>query len=182
MLRPTLRLAVQSARLLIALAGIGSRAYAQTCQTTVSSTSCNVTVTASLAMPYVAVLSASMATTSITVPSVSGSLRTVGPQITARANAAYAVSIRAGSATWTFTGLGADPLKPATDLGFETSATSTFADPGTFTTISPAGSSLLTGAAATQSSIFLRWQTAWSWAASKPGTYTLPITFTLTVP
>ena len=182
MFRPVPRVIVGCVRLLVVLAATSHRASAQSCVTTVSSTSCNVTVTASLPMPYAAELSASTASTSIAVTSVSGSIRTVGPQITARANAAYAVSIRAGAATWTFTGTGGDPLKAATDLSYQTSATSSFADPGTFTAISTGGASLFTGVAAAQSSVFLRWQTAWSWAASKPGTYSLPITFTLTVP
>lgn len=182
MMRPVVRFAIRSGLTLVALLATSVRLAAQSCQTTASSSSCNVTVTTSLAMPYVAELSASTSTTSIPVSSVNGTIRTLGPQITARANAAYAVAMSAGAATWTFTGAGSNPNKPSTDLSYQTSATGTFVDPGTFTTISTAGATILNGAAAAQTSVHLRWQTAWSWALSKPGTYTLPVTFTLTVP
>jgi len=161
-----------------------SRASGQSCSVSGSS-SCNVTVTLSAgAIPYAAQLTTTATTTSLgtisqtTLPAgtASSTIVTAGPTITANANAAYAVTIAAQSSTWSYTGTFTNPAKPAGHLEYRVGSA------GSYTAITTTGASILSGTAATERSAALSFRTTWAWASAKPGTYSLPLTITLTTP
>lgn len=81
-----------------------------------------------------------------------------------------------GAATWTSTGALAWSGKPVTDLRW--SATAGVAG----TPLSTTAVTVLSGNATASSSLTLYWTSALSWALDKPGSYSMPVTLTLTAP
>lgn len=161
-----------------------SRVSGQSCSLAGSS-SCNVVVSLSAGtVPYAARLTTTATTTSIgtlsqtTLPAgtASSTIVTSGPTITANANAAYAVTIAAQNSTWSYTGIFTNPAIAAGHLEWRVGST------GSYTAITTTGASILSGTAATEKSAALSFRTTWAWATAKPGTYSLPLTITLTNP
>ena len=157
------------------------RVSAQSCNASSEGLSggCSFNATLTAIIPFMARLSSSTSTTSLGVLDnaalSSGTTVTTGPTVSAVANFAWSVSVKAGAASWSYDGTASDPQKPAADLRWR------IAD-GALTAISTTGAQVLSGAAGTSASATLTFSTLWPWLSSPPGTYTLPVTLTLTAP
>lgn len=157
------------------------RVSAQSCNASSEalSGSCSFNATLSAIIPFMARLSSSTSTTSLGVLDnaalSSGSTVTTGPTVSAVANFAWSVSVKAGAADWSFVGTVTDPHKSSEDLRWR------IAD-GPLTAISTTGAQVISGAAGIAATATLTFSTLWPWSSSPPGTYTLPVTLTLTAP
>ena len=147
---------------------------------------CNTTNTASVTVGALVKLGMSANTTALTNPTaddVDGGavIQNSGPSFTVKANRSWTLKIKSQNATsWTYVGSDAG-VKPISDLAWSTSAGGTYAaitnTDATFTS----GASASNGAA---SQAFFRtsWLNDFTSASNAPGTYSLPIVFTLTAP
>ena len=147
---------------------------------------CNTTNTASVTVGALVKLGMSSATTTLTNPSadnvdVGAVLADAGPSFTIKANRSWTLKIKSqNAADWTYVGTNSG-LKPIGDLAWSTAVNGTFAaitgSDATFT--SAAGASNGTAAQA-----FFRttWVADFTSASNAPGSYSLPIVFTLTAP
>lgn len=160
---------------------LSHRAAAQSCNSSSESAtgSCSFNAALSAIIPYMAQLTSSASETSLgtldRTTLAAGSLVTSGPTVTAVANFAWSVSIKAGATVWSFTGASTNPAKPAGDLGWRVGT-------GAYAALSSAGAQVTSGDAGSSSSVTLTFSTLWPWASSPPGDYTLPVTLTLTAP
>jgi hypothetical protein len=141
--------------------------------------SCSFNATLSAIIPFMARLSSSTSTTSLGVLDraalSSGSMVTTGPTVSAVANFAWSVSVKAGAASWSYEGTVSDPQKPVADLRWR------IAD-GVLTAMSTTGAQVISGTAGLSATATLTFSTLWPWSSSPPGTYTVPVTLTLTAP
>jgi len=148
--------------------------------------SCNTTNTASVTVGALVKLGMSSATTALTNPTaddIDGGnvLADNGPSFTIKANRSWTLKIKSGNATnWTYAGANAG-VKPIGDLAWSTAAG------GTFAAITNADATFASGAgasngAAAQAFFRTSWQSDFTSASNAPGTYSLPIVFTLTAP
>jgi len=157
------------------------RATAQSCNSSSEAASgvCSFNATLSAIIPYMAQLSSSASTTSLgtldQATLAAGSIVTAGPTVTAVANFAWSVSIKAGATAWSYTGTTTDPQKAAADLRWRVGT-------GAYTALSTTGAQVSSGTAGSSSAVDLTFSTLWPWASSPPGAYTLPVTLTLTAP
>jgi hypothetical protein len=101
-----------------------------------------------------------------------GSIATV----TVQGNRTWSISVKANSALWTPTGVGAWTTKPASDLHWSLTPT------GTSTAISTTASTLMTGAPSAGTPISVYFRPVVHWLTDTPGNYTMGITFTITAP
>jgi len=131
---------------------------AQSCTT---QPSCSVNNTASVTVPIVMKLLLSSITTSLTVPGAdnydSTAVADNGPTATVKANKGWTLKIAAQAATWT-------------------------AANGTFAGLTTAGATVLTSAVGSKTIQPLFYQTSWHSASDTPGTYSLVVVYTLSVP
>lgn len=103
-----------------------------------------------------------------------------GPAVTAsvKANRPFQVQVVGGQASFSYLGSHTNPAKPASDLLWATSqaglagTTTNMGTPALLLNQGPGGN--------VQASLFLR--TRWSFTSDVPGTYSLPIRFTLSAP
>lgn len=156
--------------------GSCSRSGAGNCSTSASNG--NVTE-GTIARAVQAVITAG-STASVTATSAAyntGYAEFQGATITVRANKAWNLTISTSASTWTNSGTGSRATKPAADLLWATSQA------GTYTALSATATTVTSGAAATAGTTVNLWHRAkLSWTADTPGTYTLPVTVTLTAP
>jgi len=149
---------------------------AQTCST---QPSCPVNNTASVTVPIVMQLTLSSTTTALTVPTAANYDATAvpdnGPTATIKANNGWTLKIAAQAATWTGTG-GANTSKAAADLAWSTAAN------GTFAGLNTTGATVVTSGTGSSASQALFYQTSWHSATDTPGTYSLVVVYTLSVP
>ena len=148
--------------------------------------SCNTTNTASVTVGALVKLGMSSAATSLTNPTADdvdngAVIADAGPSFTIKANRSWTLKIKSGNATsWTYAGSNAG-VKPIGDLAWSTAANGTFAaitnSDATFTS----GASASNGAAA-QAFFKTTWSNDFTSASNAPGTYSLPIVFTLSAP
>lgn len=168
---------------LLALAVSRAPADAQSCEQT-GTGSCAISVSLAAAIPFAAQLTVSSASTAfgtigpstLAAGSTSGTLSATGPTISAIANFGYAVTLKAAASAWSYTGTSTDPAKPVSDLRFRLVTT------GPFTTLTTGGTQILSGSAGTSSSTATFLQSLWNWTTNPPGTYSLPLSVTLTAP
>jgi hypothetical protein len=147
---------------------------------------CNTTNTASVTVGALVKLGMSSAVTTLTNPSADdvdagNVLADAGPSFTVKANRSWTLKIKSqNAASWTYVGSNAG-VKPISDLAWSTAANGTFAaitaSDATFTS----GASASNGAAA-QAFFKTSWANDFTSASNAPGTYSLPIVFTLTAP
>jgi hypothetical protein len=148
--------------------------------------SCNTTNTASVTVGALVKLAMSAATTTLTNPTadnvdLGAVLPDPGPTFTVKANRSWTLKIRSQNATnWTYAGTNSG-VKPIGDLAWSTAVG------GTFAAITGTDATFASGAAAsngTAASAFFRttWLADFTSASNAPGTYSLPIVFTLTAP
>jgi hypothetical protein len=148
--------------------------------------SCNTTNTASVTVGALVKLGMSSATTSLTNPTADdvdagAVIADAGPSFTIKANRSWTLKIKSqNAANWTYVGTNAG-VKPIGDLAWST------ASGGTFAAITNTDATFASGAGASNGAIaqaFFRtsWQSDFTSASNAPGTYSLPIVFTLTAP
>jgi len=168
-------------RMLVAAALLGlaatTQVSAQTCST---APSCSVNNTASVTVPIVMQLTLSSTTTALTVPTAANydaapGVPDNGPTATIKANKGYTLKIAAQAATWTGTG-GASATKAAGDLAWSTAVN------GTFNGLTTGGATVVTTGAGGTASQPIFYQTSWHSATDTPGTYSLVVVYTLSVP
>jgi hypothetical protein len=148
--------------------------------------SCNTTNTASVTVGALVKLDMSANTTALTNPTADdvnagNTIQNAGPTFTIKANRSWTLKIKSQNATnWTYVGSDAG-VKPIADLSWATAAAGTYAaitaSDATFTS----GASATNGAAA-QAFFRTSWTSDFTSASNAPGTYSLPIVFTLSAP
>jgi hypothetical protein len=148
--------------------------------------SCNTTNTASVTVGALVKLGMSSATTTLTNPTADdvdngATIADAGPTFTVKANRSWTLKIKSQNATnWTYVGSNTG-VKPIGDLAWSTAAN------GTFAAITGSDATLTSGAGASNgaaAAVFFRtsWLNDFTSASNAPGTYSLPIVFTLTAP
>jgi hypothetical protein len=148
--------------------------------------SCNTTNTASVTVGALVKLGMSAATTSLTNPTADdvdagNVIADAGPSFTIKANRSWTLKIKSQNATsWTYAGSNSG-VKPIGDLSWSTAAA------GTYAAITNADATFTSGGSSTNGAIAQAFfKTAWTAdftsPSNAPGTYTLPIVFTLTAP
>jgi len=154
-----------------------------------SAGTCNTTNTASVTVGALVKLDMSSVTTALTSPAVTDvesglSLDNVGPTFTIKANRSWNLKVKSQNPT-NFTYVGSDPgvtgVKPISDLSWATTSG------GSYSAITASDVTFAFGLSATNSTLaaaFFRtsWAGGFSAASNAPGTYSLPIIFTLTAP
>jgi hypothetical protein len=147
---------------------------------------CNTTNTASVAVNALVKLGMSATTTSLTSPTadqveVGASIADAGPTFTVKANRSWTLNIKTTNASnWTYVGSNAG-TKPISDLTWSNAAA------GTFVGIASVDAPFLTGASATNglaAQAFFKtvWAAGFTQPSNAPGTYSLPVVFTLSAP
>jgi hypothetical protein len=148
--------------------------------------SCNTTNTASVTVGALVKLGMSSNTTALTNPTADdvdagNVLADNGPTFSIKSNRSWTLKIKSQNATtWTYVGSNAG-VKPIGDLAWSTSAG------GTFTAITASDATFASNAsasngAAAQAFFRTSWLSDFTSASNAPGTYSLPIVFTLTAP
>jgi hypothetical protein len=148
--------------------------------------SCNTTNTASVSVNALVKLGMSSATTTLTSPTadqveVGANIADAGPSFTVKANRSWTLNIKTTNpAQWTYVGaLGG--LKPISDLTWSNAAAGTFVGIGTTDALLTSGAGATNGAAA---QVFFKtvWAAGFTQPSNAPGTYSLPVVFTLSAP
>lgn len=148
--------------------------------------SCNTSNTASVIIPALVKLGMSATTTSLTPPTadqvdIGAVIADAGPTFTVKANRSWTVNIRSGNPTnWTYVGSNSG-VKPISDLTWSNAVA------GSYVAITAADAVLTSGASAssgTAAAAFFKtnYPAGLANAANAPGTYSLPVVFTLTAP
>jgi hypothetical protein len=147
--------------------------------------SCNTTNTASVTVGALVKLGMTSASTALTAPSVADiegavSLDNAGPQFTVKANRSWTLKIKSFNAT-TFDYVGSDAgVKPIGDLSWATTSG------GTYNAITASDATVASGASSNSTTVNSFFRTSWaggfSALSNAPGTYSLPIVFTLSAP
>ncbi|HJQ55067.1 MAG TPA: hypothetical protein VJ825_14605 [Gemmatimonadaceae bacterium] len=148
--------------------------------------SCNTTNTASVSVNALVKLGMSSATTSLTSPTADqietgANIADNGPTFTVKANRSWSLNIKTTNpASWTYVGSNGGN-KPISDLTWSNAAA------GTFVGISSADALVTSGAGATNGAspaVFFKtvWAAGFTQPSNAPGTYSLPIVFTLSAP
>lgn len=161
-----------------------SQVDAQGCS---GSTSCAGTNTAQVVVPALVKLAMTSNTTSLTAPSADqidlGATvgPDAGPTFTIKANRSWTLNIKSSLATnWNYAGSFAG-VKPISDLQWSNAVGGTYAAITASDVLFTSGGAATNGASA-QPFFKTVWASGFTNAANEPGTYTLPVTFTLTAP
>ena len=161
-------------------------ATSATAQCSGNAGTCNTTNTASVVVGALVKLGMSSATTSLTNPTADdvdagNVIADAGPSFTIKANRSWTLKIKSqNAANWTYAGSNSG-VKPIGDLSWSTTSG------GTFTAITNSDATFASGASAsngTAAQAFFKtsWLSDFTSASNAPGTYSLPIVFTLTAP
>lgn len=148
--------------------------------------SCNTTNSASVTIPALVKLGMSSTTTSLTAPTadqvdVGATIADAGPSFTVKANRSWTLNIRSGNPTnWTYAGSFAG-VKSISDLTWSNAVAGTYAAITSSDVLLTSGAAASNGAAA---QVFFKtvYAAGFTNVANQPGTYTLPVIFTLTAP
>jgi hypothetical protein len=171
---------------LLAAMAIGSLAAHQLeAQSCTGTASCSVTNTASVTISAIVSMTLGSTTTTLTAPTESdlttGYVQASGPSITIKANRTWSLSISTSNTTnWTYSGSD-NGVKPIGDLTWATTSG------GTYTAITGSAATLYSSQAASNGaskSIFFRvlYPNDLADARVAPGTYSIPIVFTVSAP
>ena len=147
---------------------------------------CNTTNTASVTVGALVKLGMTTSATALTNPTADdvaagNVLADAGPSFTIKANRSWTLKIKSqNAASWSYVGSNAG-VKPIGDLAWSTAAG------GTFAAITAADATFTSGASSTngtaaQAFFKTSWANDFTSASNAPGTYSLPIVFTLTAP
>ena len=148
--------------------------------------SCNTTNTASVTVGALVKLGMTTSATALTNPTADdvaagNVLADAGPSFTIKANRSWTLKIRSqNAASWTYVGSNSG-VKPISDLSWATASGGTFAAiTGSDATFASSASS--SNGTAAQAFFKTSWTNDFTSASNAPGTYALPIVFTLTAP
>jgi hypothetical protein len=155
-------------------------------QCTGNSGSCNTINTASVSVNAVVKLGMGAATTSLTSPTADqietgATIADGGPTFTIKANRSWTLNIKTSNVSnWSYTG-SFTGTKPISDLTWSNAVG------GTFAGLSSTDAVFLSGAGATNATAaqaFFRtvWAAGFTQPSNVPGTYSLPVVFTLSAP
>ena len=148
--------------------------------------SCNTINTASVSVNALVKLGMSAATTSLTSPTADqieagAVIADAGPSFTVKANRSWTLNIKTTNPTiWTYAGSFAG-TKPISDLTWSNAVAGTFANMGTSDALFLSGAGATNGAAA-QAFFRTVWAAGFAQPSNVPGTYSLPVVFTLSAP
>jgi hypothetical protein len=161
-----------------------SQVDAQGCS---GATSCAGTNTAQVVVPALVKLVMPSNTTTLTAPSADqidlGATvgPDAGPTFTIKANRSWTLNIQSGVATnWNYTGSFAG-VKPIADLLWSNAVAGSYVAITGSAVLFTSGGAATNGASA-QPFFKTVWASGFTNVANEPGTYTLPVTFTLTAP
>jgi hypothetical protein len=151
-----------------------------------NSGSCNTTNTASVTVNALVKLGMGSTTTSLTSPTadqveVGAVIADAGPTFTVKANRSWTLNIKTTNASlWTYLG----PLvgtKPISDLTWSNAAAGPFANMASSDALFLSGAAATNGTAA-QAYFRTVWAAGFTQPSNVPGTYSLPVVFTLSAP
>jgi hypothetical protein len=149
--------------------------------------SCNTTNTASVTVNALVKLGMGATTTSLTSPTadqvdVGATIADAGPTFTIKANRSWTLNIKTTniSGLWTYAG-GLGGTKPISDLNWSNAAGGSYVGMGSTDAIFLSGASSTNGLAA-QAFFKTVWAAGFTQPSNAPGTYSLPIVFTLSAP
>ena len=148
--------------------------------------SCNTTNTASVSVNALVKLGMSGAATSLTSPTadqieIGAVIADAGPTFTIKANRSWTLNLKTSNATiWTYAGAFAG-TKPLSDLTWSNAVGGTFANIGTSDALFLSGAGATNGVAA-QAFFRTVWAAGFAQPSNVPGTYSLPVVFTLSAP
>ena len=148
--------------------------------------SCNTTNTASVTVGALVKLGMTSATTTLTNPTADdvdagNVIADAGPNFTVKANRSWTLKIKSqNAANWTYAGSNSG-VKPISDLSWSTSAAGSYAAISATDATFTSGASASNGAAA-QAFFRTSWLNDFTSTSNAPGTYSLPIVFTLSAP
>ena len=148
--------------------------------------SCNTTNTASVSVNALVKLGMGAAATSLTSPTadqveVGANIADAGPSFTIKANRSWTLNIKTTNASgWTYVGSNGGS-KPASDLTWSNAVAGSFVGISTTDALFTSGASATNGAAA---QVFFKtvWAAGFTQPSNAPGTYSLPVVFTLSAP
>jgi hypothetical protein len=155
-------------------------------QCTGNAGSCNTLNTASVTVGTLVKLGMTSATTTLTDPTADdvaagAVIANAGPIFSIKANRSWTLKIKSqNNSNWSYTGTDGG-VKPIGDLAWSTASN------GTFAALTSSDATFTSGAAAsngTAAQVFFRtsWLSDFTSVSNAPGTYSLPIVFTLTAP
>lgn len=180
---------MRATRLLLAAMVLGtvigaSQSNAQGCS---GANSCAGINTAQVVVPALVKLAMTATTTSLTAPTADqvdlGATvgPDAGPTFTIKANRSWTLNIRSQNLTnWTYTGTNSG-VKPIADLQWSNAVAGTYAAITATDALFTSGGAATNGASA-QPYFKTVWAAGFTLAANAPGTYQLPIVFTLSAP
>ncbi len=148
--------------------------------------SCNTTNTASVSVNALVKLGMSGTTTSLTSPTadqveVGALIADAGPSFTVKANRSWTLNIKTTNpAIWTYAGSFAG-AKPISDLTWSNAVAGTYVGIGASDALFLSGATATNGAAA-QAFFKTVWAAGFTQLSNAPGTYSLPVVFTLSAP
>lgn len=179
---------MNATRLLVAAMVLGTVIGASQANAQCSGTnSCNTTNTASVVVGNLVKLGMTSTATTLTAPSADDidAGNTVGPDagpsFTIKTNRSWTMKIKSGNAlNWTYAGSNAG-VKPISDLTWSTASAGTYAAITASDVTFTSGATSTNGTAA-QAFFKTVWASDFTSLSNAPGTYSLPIVFTLTAP
>jgi hypothetical protein len=148
--------------------------------------SCNTTNTASVTVNALVKLDMSATTTSLTSPTVAqveaGALiADPGPTFTIKANRSWTLNVKTTNASlWTYVGSLAG-TKPMSDLTWSNAVAGSYVGIGSSDALFLSGAAATNGTAA-QAFFKTVWAAGFTQPSNAPGTYSLPVVFTLSAP
>jgi hypothetical protein len=148
--------------------------------------SCNTTNTVTASVNALVKLGMSSAATSLASPTadqveIGATLADAGPSFTIKANRSWSLNIKTSNpSNWTYVGSNGG-VKPISDLTWSNAVA------GTYVGISSSDALLTSGAAATNGAaaqVFFKtvWAAGFTMPSNAPGSYSLPVVFTLSAP
>lgn len=148
--------------------------------------SCNTTNTASVSVNALVKLGMSSAATSLTSPTADqietgANIADNGPTFTVKSNRSWSLNIKTTNpASWTYVGSNGGN-KPISDLTWSNAAAGTFVGISTTDALVTSGAGATNGAAP---AVFFKtvWAAGFTQPSNAPGTYSLPVVFTLSAP
>ncbi|MGH7651050.1 MAG: hypothetical protein ACREMS_04330 [Gemmatimonadaceae bacterium] len=147
---------------------------------------CNTVNTASTTVNALVKLGMSATTTALSAPTadqveVGATLADAGPTFTIKANRSWTLNIRTSNASlFTYVGTNAG-TKPISDLTWSNAVAGSYVAIGTSDALFTSGAAATNGTAA-QAFFKTVWAAGFTQPSNAPGTYSLPIVFSLTAP
>jgi hypothetical protein len=177
---------MKATRLLLAAMVLGTATAASqaNAQCSGNTGTCNTTHTASVSVGALVKLGMSTPSTALTNPTADDlggtPIADNGPTFTIKANRSWTLKIKTSAATWAYVGSNSG-VKSISDLKWSLTSG------GTFVAITGTDATFTSGAGSTNGTLAQAFfQTSWlsdfTDASNAPGTYSLPIIFTLTAP